>query len=509
MFWLIGLLALETVLEGLLCSGAFDILQSNRKIICIVLIAALAAPLIILSVVNWRVWIWGTFFGSYRIINLLRIYRGRLTDERLKAMGMRAFVWLVAAQISITAIAGLAHEFHWGNSLLGITMALQLMGAIALLRATTRTWQHAATPREASPMSDKELPSLSVLIPARNETDALEQCLQMLTASDYPKLEILVLDDCSVNRQTPEIIRSYAHAGVRFISGEVPDESHWLAKNFAYNRLAHEASGEILLFCGVDAELMPHSMRQLVAALETRDKNMLSVLPLRKAVNADGNSLFQAMRYYWELCLPRRLFKRPPVLSTCWLIRSETLRKMGGFESVSHSVTPEASFAQQAVTTDSYSFIRSDDELGVYSNKPAAEQYATSVRVRYPQLHKRLELVALATFLEILLVLGPIAGLTLAKNLAHSMEYVLVWSVTLVFLLVTYAFVSVGTRLTSPFYGWLLMPASFVLDMAVLHISLWKYEFSSVEWKGRNICLPVMQLREADDARPRSEDLAR
>src|SRR5690606_10627587 len=63
--------------------------------------------------------------------------------------------------------------------------------------------------------SDKELPTVSVCIPARNETNALEDCLRSMLANDYPKLEILVLDDCSQDR-TAEVIKSFAHAGVRF-----------------------------------------------------------------------------------------------------------------------------------------------------------------------------------------------------------------------------------------------------------------------------------------------------
>ena len=217
-------------------------------------------------------------------------------------------------------------------------------------------------------------------------------------------------------------------------------------------------------------------------------------MPLRKHADGNGHSLFQAMRYYWELCLPRRFFKRPPVLSTCWLIRAQALNKMGGFEAVSHSVNPEASFARQAVTTDSYSFIRSDDTLGVFSNKPAREQYGTSVRVRYPQLHRRLELVALVAICEVVFLLGPIIGLLLANSLPRTMAYLSVWGLSTLCLLVTYSFASIGTRLSSPWYGWILMPAAFVLDLVVLHISLWKYEFGEVDWKGRNVCLPVMQL---------------
>jgi len=494
MIWLIGLLVLETALEGLLCSSESGTHAWPKRLACLFIGVLLVTVTIILSIDVWRVWIWSLPFVAYRIVNLLRIYYGRLPEVRLRAMAMQSFAWLVTAQVCVTLLAWITYKAHWEYVLLDIVAAAQLFAAVVLLRSTTNTWRHATVPAAAEPLTDRELPSLSVLVPARNETEALERCLQLLTASDYPKLEILVLDDCSVIRRTPEIIRDFAQAGVRFIQGNVPDESRWLAKNYAYEQLAKEASGDLLLFCGVDTLLEPKTMRSLVGILMARNKNMLSVMPLRKHVSGDGHSMFQAMRYYWELCLPRRFFKRPPVLSTCWLIRAQALKKMGGFEAVSHSVNPEALFARQAVTTDSYSFIRSDDTVGVFSNKPAREQYGTSVRVRYPQLHRRLELVALVAISEVVFLLGPILGLLVANSLPRTMAYLSVWGLSTLCLLVTYSFASVGARLSNPWYGWLLMPAAFALDLVVLHISLWKYEFGEVDWKGRNVCLPVMQL---------------
>jgi len=168
---------------------------------------------------------------------------------------------------------------------------------------------------------------------------------------------------------------------------------------------------------------------------------------------------------------------------------------MGGFDSVSRSVNPEAPFARQAVVTDSYSFIRSDEALGLYSNKPAAEQYRTSVRVRYPQLHRRLELVALAAIFETVYLLGPAVGLLLSWLLTHTMAYMAMWGVALACLYTTYALVAVGARLTNGWTGWLLLPFACFLDLAILHISLWKYEFGTVTWKGRTVNIPVMQLR--------------
>ena len=492
--WLIGLLALETVCEGLVSGQTPDAGMRRWRMGSVFCMALLAAVTLLLAVGCWRVWVWSVPFAAYRIINLLRVYTARLPRARLRTVAWGAFSWLCLGQLLVTVAAWVVYGLHVTRLLLDIVAVLQLLAAVLLLRVTLHTWDHAGPVGSEPLLTDRELPSVSVLVPARNETDALEHCLERLVASDYPKLEIIALDDRSDDRRTPEIIRSFAQQGVRFIKGTGPKSAHWLAKNYAQEQLLQAASGDVLLFCGVDAELEPHSLRRLVEILEARHKNMLSVLPLSHRTASGSSSLYQAMRYWWELCLPRRVFKRPPVLATCWLIRREALIKMGGFAGVSHSVNAEAPLARMAVTTDSYSFIRSDDVLCIYSGKPAAEQYATSLRLRYPQLHRRLELVGLATIAEVVFLLGPLLGLLLAGRIYHPLPDVLMWIVALAGLLVTYGFAAVATRVANPAYGWLLMPLAVIADLAVLHVSLWRYEFGSVEWKGRNVSGPVMQL---------------
>ena len=505
MYALIGLLVLETALEGLVCSESGRTTPALRKGASLVAMILLLGATVGLSLMDWQVWLWTLPVAAYRLVNIWRVYNSRLPVPQLRTVTLRAFNWLVVGQILLTGLAWAATHYHFGMQLLTVAVAGQLLGALILLRASLHTWRHAGAPNDRKALTDRELPSVSVLVPARNETDDLERSLQALTASDYPKLEILVLDDCSATRRTPEIIRSFAHAGVRFIQGDLPDENRWLAKNYAYERLAQEASGDVLLFCGVDAHLEPQSIRQLVALLEVRGKDMLSVMPLRLPRPGTGSPLLQTMRYYWEICLPRRFFKRPPVLSTCWLIRREALKRMGGFEAISRSVTPEAPLARQAVVTDAYSFVRSDDAMGIYSDKRADEQYGTSVRVRYPQLHRRLELVALATFCELWIMIGPFMGLLIVHYLARGAAYTAMWVVSVCALYVTYGLVSVGARLSNRWFGWLLMPIAFLVDLIVLHVSLWKYEFDSVDWKGRNVCIPVMQVQ--PDTKHRAKDV--
>ncbi len=499
MYWLIGLLVFETVLEGLLCADIFLGHLRLRRVGTLSVAALLVVVTISLLILSWDIWVWTVPIVAYRFINLLRLQYGRLPTPQLRTVSLRAYTWLAVSECLAIALAWLTGRYHLGGILFATLVVMQLFSVIVLLRASLHTWRHAAVSTAVTAFSDKELPPVSVLVPARNETDDLQRCLEALVQSDYPKLEVIVLDDCSATRRTPEIVRSFAYAGVRFLPGKAPDETRWLAKNYAYEQLAHEASGEILLFSGVDATYAPHTIRQLVTLLEIRKKDMLSVMPLRATTIGRGSSLLQATRYYWELCMPRRLFKRPPVLSTCWLIRRGSLERMGGFAAISRSVNPEAPLARQAVVTDGYSFVRSDEALGLYSNKLAAEQYDTSVRMRYPQLHRRLELVGLTACFELLLLLGPFIGLIFVAYLPHRIFYLAAWLFCAVCLSFTYCLIAVGARLTKAWYGWLLVPVAFAVDLLVLHISLWKYEFGNVYWKGRNVCIPVMGITLGSD----------
>jgi len=49
-------------------------------------------------------------------------------------------------------------------------------------------------------------PMVSILVPARNEADHIEECVRSLIGQRYEKLEVLVLDDQSTD-ETPAIVQ--------------------------------------------------------------------------------------------------------------------------------------------------------------------------------------------------------------------------------------------------------------------------------------------------------------
>ncbi len=344
-------------------------------------------------------------------------------------------------------------------------------------------------------LSDLELPTVTVAIPARNEDEQLIICLDSLISSDYPKLEILVLDDCSQSKRTSQIIRSYAQSGVTFIQGEAP-KSNYLAKNFAYQELLEVANGQFILYAGVDVRFRSDSIRKIVEFILINKKNMISILPntILPSRARLRVVLIQSLRYLWELGLPRRQFNKPPVLSTCWMINRQLLIHQGGFKGLRREIIPERTLASRiSRIKDGYVFMKSGQYFGINSYKDFLAQYQTAIRVKYPSLKQRLELVMLVSIIEIVLFGGIIFDLLAAIFVPSWI--LLVWSIV-IFGLINIVYFSLLKFLFNKYYYSALIYGSILLlvDVVLWNISMIKYEFSEVIWKNRNVCIPTMRL---------------
>src|SRR5438552_2432144 len=118
-------------------------------------------------------------------------------------------------------------------------------------------------------------PTISVIVPARDEEASLGACLESLVAQTGVSFEIIVVDDGSTDR-TREIAQSFS--GVRVVdAGPLP--RGWTGKNNAMSAGAKQARGKWLLF--TDADTL-HSLTSLARGLteaELRQVQLLSYSP--------------------------------------------------------------------------------------------------------------------------------------------------------------------------------------------------------------------------------------
>ncbi len=125
------------------------------------------------------------------------------------------------------------------------------------------------------------LPSLSIIIPARNEAGNLPKLLASLTAVHYPgPLEIIVVDDNSVD-ETAVIAKSYGAKVVRLAG--LP--AGWLGKPHACHRGAAVAQGEWLLFTDADTVHEPVGVATAVTCAIQNELDGLSAF-LKQQTNS-------------------------------------------------------------------------------------------------------------------------------------------------------------------------------------------------------------------------------
>ncbi|MGH7196451.1 MAG: glycosyltransferase family 2 protein [Candidatus Saccharimonadales bacterium] len=490
--WLLSVL-LAAVLLLSICK--YDHLWRWHKILSEATIGLLIASLPFVFVVpySWPARLFLFVVHAGMLLLAARLAFGRLEKGFLRhstAMNLLIALLLIAV---VMFGSWLIQTFEWlqGYAWRGVALnVVSLLIGLALLAQLAWTFKHYRLRKLATNLTLKELPTVSLCIPARNETHALEECLIAALASDYPKLEILVLDDCS-NDKTAEVIRSFAHAGVRFVQGKVPAEG-WLGRNQASQTLAQQAVGDYLVFMSVDTLLRPQSITKLVTYALSNKAEMITVLPQNK-FGTNVHTLLGTMRYFWQIVLPITK-RRVPVSSKFWLIKATTLKKLGGFASVRQKIVPEGSFARRLFTQNLYRFIISTDELGAFTSKRWSSQVEMSLRLLYPTFKRQPFYVIVAGMLLIGLLLGPfmLAALLLVTSQLTATFWLSVTSSLLLVAIYMLAFVRTHPR--SWFVSGLFFPLVLLQELVLLVTSMHKYEFGEVNWKGRNVCYPVIAV---------------
>lgn len=356
-----------------------------------------------------------------------------------------------------------------------VTSLLLLQRLMRVMRRFTR-YVHPELP-----LSEKDLPTVSVCVPARNETHAMTQCLERVVASSYPKLEIIVLDDASKDN-TSVLIKSFAHVGVRFVEGS-PLPEGWLGKTYAEHELFHEASGDVILYLDVDTHIKPQTVDRLVATMIAEEANMLSVLPTRDDIWR-GSILFATLRYFWTMVIHRRDY--PAVASSAWMVRRDFLEKsFGGFENLRMAVEPERLIAARAAADHTYRFLISTVDMGISYEKKWRSQLETSIRLLYPALEGRVMQVLMA-YIALGLMLLPFVWVATALVAGWSTAHDIALLTSLLYI-VSYTLYTMRVWRKGWLVGGLIFPVVLVQELILLTISISAYATRSVTWKGRPI----------------------
>lgn len=131
--------------------------------------------------------------------------------------------------------------------------------------------------KDAPTLPDSELPSISILVAARNEALNIVECMQALDALDYPegKIEIIIGNDLSTD-YTQMLVEQYIKNRPKFrlinlIGNEYPTTK---GKARVLATLANAAKGEYFLITDADIAVNPGWAKAMVSTMIVNNADM-------------------------------------------------------------------------------------------------------------------------------------------------------------------------------------------------------------------------------------------
>jgi len=358
-------------------------------------------------------------------------------------------------------------------------------------------------------------PRVSIIVPARNEEDVMEQALNTLLALDYDNYEIIAVNDRSTDSTGEIMERVAANPRPSTSSGQAFSQktremgqlnsptlrvihhtelpAGWLGKTHAMWTAANEATGEWLLFTDADVLFKPDSLRRALAYAEAEPADHVVLFP-RMIMKRPGEfmmiAFFQTMFMFghrpWKVADPRtddhmgvgafNLVRRRvyDAVGTYAALRMEVLddMKLG-------KVVKKAGFAQRNVFGGDLISIRwAHGAMGIVENL-TKNFFAV---LSFQSWRTLISALGLA-FLNF----GPFLGIWLAHGWARVLYGVALGSMFLIY-------IGMSRRSAVPTYYFLLHPISTALFIYTLlrsmFLTLWN---DGIVWRGTKY--PLEELR--------------
>lgn len=384
--------------------------------------------------------------------------------------------------------------FHW---IAGTILALAWFSRIVDAALGMPSVKDVSRPEwDRNPVTPSGNPRVSIIVPARNEEETIEQGLNSLLLLDYDNYEVIAVDDRSTDR-TGEIMEKIAQnfpssAGLKVVHhDELPPG--WLGKTHAMWTAANHANGDWLLFTDADVIFKPDSLRRALAYAEAEAADHVVLFP-RMIMKRPGEymmiAFFQTMFMFghrpWKVADPstddhmgvgafnlvrRRVYD---AVGTYHALRMEVLddMKLG-------KVVKKSGFAQRNVFGGDLISIRwAHGAMGIVNNL-TKNFFAV---LSFQSWRAVSSAIALA-FLNF----GPFVGIWLAHGWARLPYAVALGSLCIIY-------VGMSRRSSVPPYYVLLHPVSTTLFIyTLLRSMILTLSNDGIEWRGTKY--PLEELR--------------
>ncbi|MGR9050374.1 glycosyltransferase [Halobacillus faecis] len=332
----------------------------------------------------------------------------------------------------------------------------------------------------------EDQPSVSLLVPLRNEAGNVEGMVRSLRSLTYPDLEMILLDDHSEDG-TLEKLNEQVADDERFsvIQGKELPEG-WNGKVHACHQLSQAANGDYYLFLDADARVAPGIIQQTLAMMQQKKASMLSGFPNYPNHHFLSHMLVPLQHMVVLLHLPLFVANRttkPMFTAACGIflmIDRKAYEAIGGHASVKDSLVEDVHIARE-VKKHGYKMVLANITESVLSymydsGKETWEGFKKNV---YTGIGRSAGMVLNLTLFYAVVFLAP-AGFAIVGLVTGDYAFFLPYLLTVAFKMY------VDARTGHPLWLSFLLPVAVVLLISIMMASMFVHKRGEkYQWKGR------------------------
>ena len=135
-------------------------------------------------------------------------------------------------------------------------------------------------------LTDTSLPYVSIIVAAKEEEHTITQTVVQLMAQNYPRYEIIAINDRSQDKtglklnELKQLAENRSHHKVPYTIIHITNlPKKWLGKNHALYQGYLQAKGNILLFTDADVRFHPDTLRDAAQYMKQNNVDHLSLFP--------------------------------------------------------------------------------------------------------------------------------------------------------------------------------------------------------------------------------------
>jgi chlorobactene glucosyltransferase len=198
----------------------------------------------------------------------------------------------------------------------------------------------------------KTVPTVSIIVPARNEERYIRKCIDSLVKQDYPDFEIILVNDESSDK-TLKIMNEYknSYSTIKVVNVNRPDDD-WTGKNWACYQGYLKSNGDLLLFTDADSYHSENTMSLVVQNIQHYRLDAITVMPrllcndFFTKVTLPLLTTFMHTRFS-PLKVNDAKSKLGYFFGSYFLIKRDTYDKVGSHASVKHEIIEDGALGKK------------------------------------------------------------------------------------------------------------------------------------------------------------------